>query len=537
MNLVARQIFGNKKGGEPNTFIGGVSGTISTAALLATKLSISVGAISNFTIVGSDIKCRITGSYAISSGVFEARADITSYYDYDGLVTSIGAQAFNICSNVNFLWFPNCTSVTTTSIALVGVFTTIYIPRCTSMGATAASNTVFGGTAHPAKLYCPISLQTNNGGSPDGDITSFISLGGSVSYVSNFTAPSVVSDLSAGTIYNTSVQLNFTVPSSTNAIDFYEVYVNGVYNSTHKSSVYAINLAALTNYSIAIYAIDIFYNKSLVSNSISVTTANVADSYYVTDADATTYLTNAGISSTNEVNSTNYQFYQLKNKSLFWDVQAMYLFKGTASSQHKYNAKNPLDTDAAFRLTFNGTATYSNDGYTPNGSNGYANSYFIPKTNQLLSSNGITVVIGTNNVTGADAVNTGVYQGETTISLIATKGDNSTYYREIMLNGRAGEVKTTGVNEARGIFTGTKQSLTSLKFFRNNSLLGSGSGGGNLCTIPFFIGALNYNGSAIGKSNQRIQQVIYHKGLSDSRTGELFNIIDYAENLAARKTW
>lgn len=50
------------------------------------------------------------------------------------------------------------------------------------------------------------------------------------------------------------------------------------------------------------------------------------------------------------------------------------------ASQFKYNLVNPVDSDAAFRLVFNGGWTHSANGATPNGTNGYANTYLVPNT-------------------------------------------------------------------------------------------------------------------------------------------------------------
>jgi len=95
-NLFAKQNFAGGQAVTFNTYIGGVSGTISTASALATKLGISVGRISNFTIVGSDIKCKITGgSYVMSLSVFFEDTSLTYYRDIDNLVSTITYHNFN----------------------------------------------------------------------------------------------------------------------------------------------------------------------------------------------------------------------------------------------------------------------------------------------------------------------------------------------------------------------------------------------------------------------------------------------------------
>jgi hypothetical protein len=53
------------------------------------------------------------------------------------------------------------------------------------------------------------------------------------------------------------------------------------------------------------------------------------------------------------------------------------------ASQFKFNLKDPRDLDAAFRLVFNGGFTHSRNGAQPNGTNGYAETYFNPVVQSL----------------------------------------------------------------------------------------------------------------------------------------------------------
>lgn len=299
MNLVTREIFGGKPSGR--TYIGGVSATISTPALLATRLGISTSRISNFTIIGSDIQCRIIGSYNLQGFDFNG-VPCTYYKDPDYLVTSLGYWAFYNTYNFNGydVDFQNCLSIDTRGLSRVNanrfllknvtnvadfafanseVANVFYIPNCTSLGTSVLSNNVFvtnsGGsfTTNPV-FYVHPSLATNNGGSPDGDIAYVLTKGGTVRYVTNFDIPNPVTTLASGTIYNTAIQLNFTAPTgSTNAIDYYECYANGVYkNNITASGGYITGLTPSTSYTVTLIAVDIFYNKSVVSNSVTQST-------------------------------------------------------------------------------------------------------------------------------------------------------------------------------------------------------------------------------------------------------------------------
>ena len=280
-----------------NTAIGGVSATINTPALLATKLGITVGRITNFTIVGSDIKCKITGSYAIPANSFYFNSTPCTYYiDSDYLVTSIGNNAFYAVGSFNGYDadFQNCITVGASAFGVnckrillpnatslgnacfyygTPVLETIYIPRVTTMGTDVgmqdgAYQRVFllsylglPMSLSNVKIYAHPSMATINAGGVEGDLAYAISRGATVRYVTNFTAPNPVTTLATGTVYNTAIQLNFTPPSSTNTIEYYECYANGVYKNTITASgQYITGLSPSTSYVIEVLCY--FYNTS-----------------------------------------------------------------------------------------------------------------------------------------------------------------------------------------------------------------------------------------------------------------------------------
>jgi len=108
--------------------------------------------------------------------------------------------------------------------------------------------------------------------------------------------------LSAGTIYDTAIQLNFTPPSSTNTIDYYECYANGVLkNKISGSGEYVYGLMASSSYDITVVAVDIFYNKSVVSNTLSSSTNTTS---WLGENIVSAYKLGNGIDSKNEYNGT-----------------------------------------------------------------------------------------------------------------------------------------------------------------------------------------------------------------------------------------
>ena len=372
MNLITREIFGgtNKRW---NTFIGGVSSTISTSAQLATKLGISNNRITNFAIVGSDIKCKITGSYANTFGFYDN--ELTYYDDKDGLCTSAGY--IRGCPN---LYYWNTLNVTSFSSGYFGrecpllkeaIFPNIiniynsqfyesncdlfYIPRATTLGSTVGDNQVFNGIFFldnvPKTIYCHPSLATNNAGAPDGDIAYAISQGATVRYVTNFTAPNPVTTLSAGTVYNTAIQLNFTPPSSTNAIEYYECYVNGVLKNTITASgQYITGLTPSTNYDITLKAVDIFYNKSVVSNTVTQSTN--ATSYLESRTIAAYSLATNGVDAKNAYNGTVGAGVTFSSGAVFTNTTNSNIIIPDNNAFSFGNGTNDLPFSISFKINF-----------------------------------------------------------------------------------------------------------------------------------------------------------------------------------------
>lgn len=105
-----------------------------------------------------------------------------------------------------------------------------------------------------------------------------------------------------------------------------------------------------------------------------------------TDRDATAFLEAAGIFASHEQKAIYELVRLLKQYGLWSKMKAIYPFVGGTATTHKWNLKDPQDTDAAFRLTFSGGWTHSATGAKPNGTNAYADTYIIPANNFTLGS-------------------------------------------------------------------------------------------------------------------------------------------------------
>jgi len=94
------------------------------------------------------------------------------------------------------------------------------------------------------------------------------------------------------------------------------------------------------------------------------------------DPDAEAFLTAATITDPTEISAVNQLVIDMKTAGIWTKMKAVYPFVGGTATTHKWNLVNPRDLDAAFRLTFSGGWTHSSTGALPNGTNGYAQTYF-----------------------------------------------------------------------------------------------------------------------------------------------------------------
>ena len=318
MNIINSYRFGESTPViERNTFIGGVGSTINTPALLAAKLSIGSASIQNFQVVGNNIECLIEVDYLFVNSAFSSNSSITYYIDVDnkilnfgwgvsfgfsafyatenlehfiagGNVTSIARNFFYGDRKVKEYYFKNLTDIDNASFASLDTGFKIYLPVATSIYSLAFST---GASLAGVTGYFNDYLATSNGGGIDAGVAYFISKGGTVVWVANTTPSNDVNDLSASNILTTSVQLNFTPPASTNALDFYEVYIDDgtsnpiqlytVFKEISGSGQVLSGLTSETTYKIQVVACDEFWNRSGRSNEITITTGIIIPSLIV----------------------------------------------------------------------------------------------------------------------------------------------------------------------------------------------------------------------------------------------------------------
>lgn len=148
-----------------------------------------------------------------------------------------------------------------------------------------------------------------------------------------------------------------------------------------------------------------------------------------TDPDAQAFIDATGITGT-DADAINTLVLDLKGYNLWTPMIAIYPFVSSSATTQKYNLKDPQDTNAAFRLTFNGTWTHDATGADPGVSpNGWANTHVFPNVQLTGSDNAhMSVYIAENNP-GIPGYDMGCYGGGNAIEwAVISSYNNSTAY-------------------------------------------------------------------------------------------------------------
>jgi hypothetical protein len=219
------------------------------------------------------------------------------------------------------------------------------------------------------------------------------------------------------------------------------------------------------------------------------------------DADATAFLTATGITDPTIITAVRTLVTDLKNYGVWTKLKAIYPFVGGTATTHKFNLKNPADTNAAFRLAFAGGWTHSANGIFGNGTNTFANTFYVPNTECDSENNSIAVYERTNiaEQTFAIGASNGANGLPNPFALLPRYLSNNAYYA----NGAYTPIGS-GITDGRGFWLGfTDSSLE--RYYRNTSLISSAALlVKTISTQPLYIGANNSGGAAQFIGNRQL---------------------------------
>jgi hypothetical protein len=190
------------------------------------------------------------------------------------------------------------------------------------------------------------------------------------------------------------------------------------------------------------------------------------------------------------------------------------------AAQFKYNLVNPVDSDAAFRLVFNGGWTHSSTGATPNGTNGYADTKLVPSSNLTINNQSYSVYSRSNTAAGNKRELSVSNAGEIGI-LIKYSGD--LFYPII----GAGTYPTSANTDSRGFFIANRTDGTNIKGYKNGSLVVNSAQIANLpSSQPVYLSAKNNGGTAIEFSDRQLAISTIGDGLTDTEAANLYSRVN-----------
>jgi hypothetical protein len=209
-------------------------------------------------------------------------------------------------------------------------------------------------------------------------------------------------------------------------------------------------------------------------------------------------------------------------------------------SQFKYNLKDARDLDAAFRLAFNGTWTYSKQGATPNGVNAYADSFLNQLTS--LSANNLhlsyysrtstatsnSIELGVNNNSGAS------YNPQYSITVRNSTGNSTS---SVMGDYNTNFAKVTSLTTSACYIIGSRTTSTVNKLYQNGSLIATDSTTNSTSAnnYSFYIAASNGGGGgALQYSPKQTAFATIGNGLTDTEATNLYTSVQLFQQELSR---
>lgn len=255
------------------------------------------------------------------------------------------------------------------------------------------------------------------------------------------------------------------------------------------------------------------------------------------DEDAVAFLTAAGISDDTQEEAIDTLVKGLKTVGLWTKMRAVYPFIGGSAATHKFNLKDPRDSNAAYRLVFNGTWTHNANGGTPNGSNGYANTLLSPSVAFTNASGSFGVYSRTPDQATQNRYEMGAGDGDVVKAhILICRYSNNTAYFCFGLGDNSFVYNFASINDGSGFFAVNRQGATNTEGWKNGVKIGQGSKAADVSTSqPIYIGAFNRIGSATYYSNRNIAFAYISQGLTDQESADLYTLVQAYQTTLGRQ--
>lgn len=217
-----------------------------------------------------------------------------------------------------------------------------------------------------------------------------------------------------------------------------------------------------------------------------VITSAAAETVAGFDADAQAFIDAVGTLDSDTQNAINDLVVGLKDAGIWTKFYAIYPYAGSTAAEHKWNLKDPVDSDAAYRLTFVSMG-HTAQGLVP--TNSSADTKFM--TFPSINSEHISAYILTNNTTvGCELGNTDSSANNGT-GFYARATSNNTYW-----NTDTAAKVFNPTTDARGLWVVSRTGSTAAELNKNGATLqtssaSSAAGPGTTIKIATDAGGVN----------------------------------------------
>jgi hypothetical protein len=255
------------------------------------------------------------------------------------------------------------------------------------------------------------------------------------------------------------------------------------------------------------------------------------------DPDAVNYL-NAVVSTGGTINATisaatNTLFVDLKSNGLYSKIDAMYPFIGGTANSSMFNAKNPINSDSAFRLTYNGSGfSYSNTiGFQSAGNvSSFADTYYNPTVETTAADQHISIYTKTNVTAPVPCI--GSFDGNE-VGIYPNFNNTTLFYPVIRASGQGYQNYSQPLQPGIGYFIATTDGTNVIGTKNGTVVVNAGQVPG-LTNLNHYIGDCNGNGSPA--AGQYIFATI-GKALTTGETTTLSNIVNAFQTSLGRNTF
>lgn len=255
----------------------------------------------------------------------------------------------------------------------------------------------------------------------------------------------------------------------------------------------------------------------------------------IANTEAKGFLDSAGITDPTIAKAVDELVTDLKVYGIWTKMKAIYPMVGGTADTHKWNLKDPRNLDAAFRLNFVGGWTHSSTGALPNGTTGYADTYFSPSANLTYNSAHISYysrtnieTLGSSTIGSSDNLNN-------ELRLILRRPTNTGFF---ISTDNTNGLLTYTIDNSQGLFIGVANGVNVRKLFRNGTALTPSSaaarGSGVWPNVNIVLGARRSTTNIVEFDDKECSFSSIGDGLTDTEAANLYTAVQKFQTTLGR---